>query len=276
MKKEEVKRGWRIILTMLYGLLSAAISLGIPLGIGLVIFGRSGMNETVVDVTNMLTGIIGTPLMILLTKRYYQKHYSTSLETFDFFERGSIRKIGFGFFLGVLMMIVLFGIVCLLGASVEYKGFDIKWFSTISGILTFIGMAVVEECIFRGLLPEAFSTFGNKAALIIPAGLFVAMHMDLWSNPDILRMIDLFVVGILFMTILKQTKSLVFVSAFHAANNITVMILGIEMDDGILKTSYNQQLFGLSADQLLAMCSISISLAVIIGLYFRKKHIRIV
>lgn len=275
MKKEELKRGWRVIITMIYALLSAAISLCIPLGIALVIFGRSGMNETVVDVTNMLTGIIGTPLMIILTKRYYRKHYLTSIETLDFGKSGSVRKIGFGFLLGVLMIVALFGILCLLGVNVEYKGFNINWFSTISGVSTFIGMAVVEECVFRGLLPEAFSFFGNKVAFIVPAGLFVAMHMDLWGNLEVFRIIDLFVSGILYMLIFRQTKSLVFVSAFHAANNITVMLLGIEMDYGFLKTSLNHPPLGLTVDQFLAICSAGISIVIIVWLYFKKKPVRI-
>ncbi|MGX7264124.1 CPBP family intramembrane glutamic endopeptidase [Enterococcus crotali] len=275
MKKEELKRGWRIIITMIYALLSMAISLCIPLGIAFAFFGRSGMNETVSDVTNMLMGFIGAPIMILLTKRYYQKHFLSSIETFDFGERDSIRKIGLGFLMGALMIVALFGILWLLGADIQFYDFNINWFSILSGVSTFFGMAVVEECIFRGLLPAAFSFLGSKVAIIVPAGLFVAMHMDLWRNLEVFRIIDLFIAGILFMLIFRQTKSLVFVSAFHAANNVTAMLLGIEMDNGFLKTSLNHPPLGLTVDQFLAICSAGISIVLIVWLYFKKKPVRI-
>lgn len=245
---------------IIYSILIAVISMGSSLVIAGIFFGRSGMNEMMVDSTNLLMGVLGTPLIILVTKRYYQKHAKNNANEIDFLNKNRFKKIGNGLIVGFTTVFMIFIGLLLVGAKVSFNGIS-NWFSILSGVSTFIGMATLEECIFRGVLRQTFSNFGNKIGNILPIFLFTAMHMDLWQNGDLLRVLDLLMGGVLFTIILYKSKSMLLTSSAHAAVNISAAIVfGIDTQSGIFKTSLTTASLNFSAERLSTMFSIFVSL----------------
>lgn len=263
----------QVVLGLIYAVLITIISMGVPLLLSGVIFGRNGMNELMVDSTNLLMGILGTPLAIFITKKYYQKYARNVTKEIDFLEENKNKKIVTGLILGFATVFVIVVGLILVGAKISFNGFA-NWFSILSGVSTFIGMATLEECIFRGVLRRTFSIFGNKVGNVLPILLFTTLHMDLWQTGNFLRVIDLLMAGIFFTIVLYRSNSMLLTSMTHASVNISAAILfGVDTKSGIFTTSFTEILINLSGEQVSTILSILVSLifSVLIFVYWKKS-----
>lgn len=254
-----------LLFGLIYALLIALASIGGSLLISGFLFGKNGINSTMVDANNLLMGTIGTLIIVILTKRYYQRYSYEQTSQVDFFTNEGVKILPLGIFIGFIMIAALFISQLFLGAEVIVQGVSPSWLSFLSTIATFIGMAVFEECIFRGILRQAFSIWGNTLANLFPIFFFIAIHMELWVNFDLLRVFDLIIAGLFFTLLLQKTGSLMFVSAVHAAYNIFLAtIFGIGSESGLLITTSHASLLGLSGEQISTISSIIITLVTLL------------
>ncbi|MDT2849846.1 CPBP family intramembrane metalloprotease [Vagococcus carniphilus] len=157
------------------------------------------------------------------------------------------------------------------GGKVVFSS-SIHLISVITGISTFLGMAILEECIFRGILRSAFGVYGETLSVIIPTVLFTFMHTDLWINFKLIKLIELFCAGILFGVIMLISKSLTCVVIAHSLYNIISSIfLGIESKEGILETIMPISIFNLPGEQVIKIIFIVIQMSVISFLILKNR-----
>ncbi|MDT2849847.1 hypothetical protein P7H60_11900 [Vagococcus carniphilus] len=57
-----------------------------------LLFGLSGFNQNMVDANNMLMGLVGGPVIFLLTKKYYHRQFEIT-EELDLFTLRGIKKV---------------------------------------------------------------------------------------------------------------------------------------------------------------------------------------
>lgn len=260
----------KCIQALLCSLLIGVVGMGIPLVSSLLLFGLSGINQNMVDANNMLMGIIGGPAIYLLTKKYYRRHFKSS-EELDLFTLKGIKKSLFGGIIGIILPSSLFIIIIICGGKIV-SSTSVHWVSTITGISTFIGMAILEECIFRGILRSAFEVYGKILSIIVPAILFTLMHTDLWINFKLLNLIELFCAGILFGVIMLTFKSLTCVVIAHSLYNIlSSTFLGIESKEGIIETVMPITVFNLPGEQVIKIIFIIVQILLMSILIFKNR-----
>lgn len=90
-------------------------------------------------------------------------------------------------------------------------------------ILAFLGLCVVaplfEEVLCRGVILRLLQPYGFVISVMVSAGLFTALHMEVQS------MIPIFLLGVLFGVARYATGSILSCILMHAANNFLAMLL---------------------------------------------------
>lgn len=256
----------KIIFAIVYSLFTVILGMGVPMMIGLLLFGLQGMNENMVIATNMSMGIVGTAIILTMTKYYYRKNAEESMHEFHFFGKDWGKSLVFSLVVILCIFTVYLVSIVSLGGNVKV-GSSIDLLNIISGILTFLGMATLEECIFRGILRVAFAKYGLLASAIIPSALFVTAHTDMWVNFNLTYGIQIFLIGIIFFFILMMTQNMMAVIIGHAVYNILEsVIFGVGTTSGLLETT-----FGQSGEAIISVIFIIIQMVVICVLTWLYK-----
>lgn len=229
-----------------YSLLTSLIGLGIPMISSLLLFGRDGLNDTMVIANNIIMGVIGAPVIFLLVKRYYKKYYRQSMSEMDLFSLEGIKKSSLGLIVGLLLPALYAGVLLILGGKIAFNGSSVNVLSVLAGIFTFWGMAVFEECIFRGLLQTEIGKYNKIASVTVPSFLFMICHFELWQNFNIIPAMELFLAGLLFAVIVLISKSITCAVIAHSLYNIIYDGLGMNADDSFLKAIYPTEVMNMS------------------------------
>ncbi|MBV7392497.1 CPBP family intramembrane metalloprotease [Enterococcus sp. ALS3] len=259
----------KCIYAILYSLLIGIVGMGVPLVSSFLLFGLSGINTNMVYANNMLMGVIGGPAIYLLTKKYFNKK-SKSSEILDVFTQKGIKRSISGIIVGIALPTLLFIIIIVCGGNVVLN-ISIHWISIITSISTFIGMSILEECIFRGILQSTFEIYGKFLSIIIPTTLFTLMHINLWIEFNLLSLIELFCAGILFVFIMFAYKNLTCVIIAHLLYNIlSSVFFGIESTEGILKTIMPSTTFNLPGEKVIQSIFIVVQI-ILISIFILKN-----
>lgn len=110
-----------------YSLLTSLIGLGIPMISSLLLFGRDGLNDTMVIANNIIMGVIGAPVIFLLVKRYYKKYYRQSMSEMDLFSLEGIKKSSLGLIVGLLLPALYAGVLLILGGKIAFNGSSVMY-----------------------------------------------------------------------------------------------------------------------------------------------------
>ena len=257
-----------------FGLLLALVTMYTPvLIIGGISFMLFGADNPVL--AQLMMGIAGTPLVVLVTRYLLQKNFKQEhFITFDFITKDVVIKLVKGFIFGALLICLEMGILYMCGfISIQYQGLPI--IQIIAGFATFLGMATIEECTSRGIVDSAFEKFGTPVAIICSAIFFTVIHQDLWMDFSLVRMFELFLMGITLSVIMHATRSIAFVTGFHMAINVTsAVIFGYGSTVAVFSTTLLQtNVFTGTADGASGIVSFGLNILFMIGfyLYGRRK-----
>lgn len=134
-------------------------------------------------------------------------------------------------------------------------GLDLTLCIIILGLLP----AFCEELFFRGTVLNAFRKKGVWFAVLYSAMCFSLMHAGLQQLPYT------FILAIAIGLFVFYTKSLWIGILMHAANNITVLVLGFITKDAVAPTSLS------AADIIYAILMAIVGAGLIVGTYFFAK-----
>lgn len=268
----------RIVWSIVYGyvFLYAAVILAVA-GLGSFVF--PGESDFSIRMMQILMGVLGTPAFIFITNLYFKRlAVEKRRENFDFFHKSIIVKIVIGILLGVVYGLLNSVVLVIIGqADMAYVG-ALTAFQIFAGIMTFTGMATLEECLFRGVIQEAFQKYGMLIGIILSAIFFTLTHQDLWVEFHVLRVVELLAASVMFALATISTKSLSFATAMHMAMNVSSAILfGNGTENAVFVTTYRHGYnFLVGQETGGSLISIIIIVTFIIGFYlYGKKKGRI-
>lgn len=113
-------------------------------------------------------------IIYLLTKKYCYKR-SRRLKTIDLFTLKGIKKSMSEIIIGITLPTLLFIIIIVCRSNVV-PNTSIHGISIITRISTFIGMSILEECIFRGILQSTFEIYSELFYLQLKVNLVLYLR----------------------------------------------------------------------------------------------------
>lgn len=162
-------------------------------------------------------GTAGGILITLLLWRFINKK---TVKELGF--RGPIKDLGFGLLLGAVSIIVIFIVLLLTGHIKLINSFSNPEFTvyTISFLIMFILVGFFEEIFFRGYVVSTMVSRGNRkwVVYVFSALLFSIVH---GTNPNVsmLGLVNIALVGLLFVYMFDITKSLWLPIGYHMTWN---------------------------------------------------------
>lgn len=135
-----------------------------------------------------------------------------------------------GFILGMLFVVIyIIVLIAMRQLEFRYRPFTINAFYTLlSGIIIFGGVAFAEEITFRGYFQNILSKNNKNMGLILTAMLFAINHLINIDNYTLLSLIYLAIGGILLGLIRMETENIWFPIGFHIAWNWTeIRVFGL-------------------------------------------------
>lgn len=141
------------------------------------------------------------------------------------------RRVSWKVYLASLLMIIVFGVVFALIASLLERPdvaetmlhvYRTAGFAPLIWVAMVVAAPLVEEVLFRGFLFKGFehSPVGGAGAVILTALLWAAIHMQY----DLFDMTVIFAMGLLFGVVRLRTGSLLPVLFMHMLNNLFATI----------------------------------------------------
>lgn len=268
-KNNEIRLGWAV----LYGL----ITLFTP--VLLIGFGGQLLipnNEELQGMTTQfLMGTLGSAIVIAMGTFFFKRSLKPERYiNFDLLKKKALPKLIMGVVIGAIFVAIETGILMGLGqVSFTFTGLPVL--KVFSGIMTFFGMAMLEEVVFRGIIESTTNKFNMFAAVLLSATLFTLCHTDLWMSLDIMRAIELFTMGICFSLMMRATDSLSFVLGMHWAYNVVSAIFLSETTSVFtrhLTNGYNLLTGSEQNGGSLICILMSIAFSIVFYLYGKKQQ----
>lgn len=251
----------RTIWAILYGLLALALPI---IGTGLLAQIIFPYND---NASQYLAGFMITPIAMIASNLFIKKFYPQTLTFFDLNKRIHLKYLLIGAIAGFLILSVNIGLL-LITKNITIVYHKDTLFSVGAGFFMFLGMGMIEECVFRGIFLAAFSKFHWTIAMVASSLLFSFCHMDLWMDFQIIRVLELFVFGLLMTISIKVFRSTAFALGAHVLSNVTeVVFYGIDSESGIFLSSYTN---GTMIPNIISI-GVNLFIICIFLLYGRKK-----
>jgi uncharacterized protein len=183
-------------------------------------------------------------------------------------------------------LMLLPGILLTVSGLVHWQLNNTSASTIISGLATFVFVAIVEELLFRGFVfQRLIESFGEWPAQLIIAGLFLLTHLNnpgMVANIKLLASLNIFIASILIGLAFIKTNCLGMPLGIHFMANCmqgTVLGFGVSGNDeaGIFRPQFSQApiwltggAFGVEASLFGLVCLIVITVAFYIRSYPKK------
>jgi len=141
-----------------------------------------------------------------------------------------LRQLITGLIIGATLMIFPAVILTVSGFA-HWQINDLSFSTVISGLAVFVGVAIAEECLFRGFLfQRLIESLGEWPAQLIIAGMFLLTHINnpgMTGTTKIFASLNIFIASIMFGLAFIKTKSLAMPLGLHfMANFMQGAVLG--------------------------------------------------
>ena len=144
-------------------------------------------------------------------------------------DKKAVRRLSFGLFWGICMLVLLIGVLLLCGGYVlSGKRLDNVPYLPLL-LFAFLLQGSAEELLCRGLVMSAFAVrYGGTAGAFGSALFFMVLHA---LNPGVtaLGLLNVFLFGLLFSAITQKCGSILVACGLHAGWNFALSLFGVQI-----------------------------------------------